>query len=433
MRIGQLLGIIFLPLATLASASQDADWLRHAARVPDRGLTEWTLVVTTGHFGRDPQLADATRQAIAELLGEVGAKGDRVRIISAEMKPWGSPHVVAIEDVPGELPTAPAPGSKGGRDIEAVLEAVAVDAKGPVIIVSPGNSALPMDGSGSLRGGDGSVAGYETPVKRLISLETASGQRTARLTVLSRDRLFEGSGPRVPPAMNGQQPIVARKRSPGSGQKNGSSPPDTTFFWSFGAAGALLLGLALGFRLASVGRTTSKLDSLPDGAQPSTSEAAELTAWKDQAKQLQRRLDFMVQEIEDSVQRMSQANDVQIVELRQELMRRNRTLDGWDQLVIDFLDGVQRAIDHPHVTPEAAATWSRAASQILNLAKRFGLDEIRPLPGDQLIGSLHQIEATTAPTPQFVSGMVTRVFAAGYRRGDSIIRQAKVEIASEAV
>jgi molecular chaperone GrpE (heat shock protein) len=162
-----------------------------------------------------------------------------------------------------------------------------------------------------------------------------------------------------------------------------------------------------------------------------TADEGELAAWKEQAKQLQRRLDFLTQELEESVQRMSHSNDVQIVELRQELVRQQKTLEAWDELVIDYLDGIQRALDHPQVSGEAAEVWSRASAQMLNLAKRLGLDEIRPTPGDALIGSQHRIEALVAPTTEFGSGVVTRLIQPGYRRGDVVIRQAKVEFASE--
>ncbi|RYG40945.1 hypothetical protein EON79_21705, partial [bacterium] len=149
------------------------DWLRQKVAPPAQGETEWTLVLTTGHFGGDPHLAAATRDAAVRALKQVGSEQDRVRVIAAEMKPWGEPRVVPLADLVSALPTAPAPGSRGGRDIETILAAVADGAKGPVLVLSPGSSQLPMDGRGTLRGGEGSVSGFEGPSRATLQIPTS--------------------------------------------------------------------------------------------------------------------------------------------------------------------------------------------------------------------------------------------------------------------
>lgn len=415
-----------LCIAVTGHASESGDWLRQAAQVPKQGTTEWSIVVTTGHFGRDPQLVSATRQIIAELLGEVGAKGDRVRIYAAEMAVWGTPISGPIETLASMLPTSQAPGSKGGRDIEAILNEVGPVAKGPVLVFSPGDSILPLDGSGALLGGDGMVEGFSLPTKRDLSIKTVSQNRSIRLTVLSRNGLFEGTEPRIAPKIThigAPIEVKANAVSEHSGENLGSN------LWPVYAGLTLIVGAGIGYFIARRISAMSVSDALPAMSAPP--DDGELAAWKEQAKQLQRRLDFLTQEIEESVQRISHSNDVQIIELRQDLVRQQKTLEAWDELVIDYLDGIQRALDHTQVSTEAAATWLRARTQMLNLSKRLGLDEIRPSPGDLLIGSQHRIEALVAPTAEYEAGVVTRLIQPGYRRADAVIRQAKVEIASE--
>lgn len=423
-----VVSLVIFCLALMAQASEDADWVRNVARVPDKGATTWSIVVTTGHFGGDPQLAESTRQKILELLSEVGAKGDRTRVFAAEMSVWGTPVEVEIENLSNALPVSQAPKSKGGRDIEMILQQVGKSAKGPVLIFSPGASLLPSDGSGSLVGGNGAVEGFEPPQKRMIKVSSLPKERFIQLTVLSRRDLFSGTSPR----------LSADLRTPGDSAKPSAVSPLQVVKesraesqpWPFWVAGAVVLGIGCGYLLGSRRQDSGNLDNAPDDSSPAQ-DASELIVWKEQAKSLQRRLDYVSQEIEESVQKMSDNNDLQIIELRQELMRRQKSLDAWDELVIDYLDGIQRALDHHQTTLEAAGAWSRARAQLLQLTKRLGLDEIRPAPGDPHISSMHRVEAIVAPTSHFESGVVTRLIESGYRRGDAVIRQAKVEIASE--
>ena len=423
-----VISLIVLSLALTAIASEDAVWLRKAIRLPEDGTTTWTIVVTTGHFGGDPQLAEATKEKIVTLLEEIGAKGDRVRIHSAEMSLWGRSNDVPIDELANELPSSQAPKSKGGRDIERILQEIARNTRGPILVFSPGGSILPIDGSGSLLGGTGTVEGFTGPLKRTIRLQSGPRVRSILLTVLTKNGLFTGMERRFPLEAKERLETSQNKRFEPKQTPTKSSAKDLG--WISWSAVAFLIGTGAGFffttrRTQKVAKTEKPSDN------PDIVNDQEITIWKEHAKALQRRLDFVSQEIEESVRKMSESSEVQLVELRLELTRRQKALESWDEVVIDFLDGVQRALDHPRTNIEAAGVWSRARSQFLQLTKRLGLDEILPGAGDPLISTMHRIEAVVSPTSEFRSGHVTRLIEPGYRRGDFVIRQAKVEIASE--
>lgn len=425
MRLGVFAAAFLATLACHSQASPTADWLRQVANVPSKGTTEWSVVVTTGHFGRDPQLATSTKNAIVNLLAQVGAKGDRVKVYSAEMTVWASSRAVPIENIANSLPTSQAPGSKGGRDIEAVLLQVGGAAKGPVLVFSPGDSSLPKDGTGVLRGGDGSVAGFRAPLKRGFTVDTESRERTVRLTVLTKDGLFVGDQPRVSPQVSIASESTSASNSRKESQLNGQ--PGAVSSWPLWVGAALACGAAAGFL---VGNRKSNRPPEPV-ATANPDDVSALEDWKTQAKQVQRRLDFVTQEIEESVGRMGQANESQLVELRQDLVRHQNTLQAWDQLAIDYLDGIERAVNHDQLSAEPSVTWVRARTQFLSLLARLGLDEIRPTPGDPVVVTLHRVEATIPPSDMFGTGEITRLLQPGYRRGDTVLRQAKVELAIE--
>ena len=159
--------LLFLVLFPSASyCSESSEWLRLSAKIPSTGTTQWILVLITSHFGKDPSLAEATRDFAVTLLEDVGAKGDEVRVVSAEMTPWGKQLIVPIQEISTVLPTAPAQASRGGSDIERILEELAPSAKGPILVLSRGESQIPTGGTESLRGGDGTVQDLERPVKK---------------------------------------------------------------------------------------------------------------------------------------------------------------------------------------------------------------------------------------------------------------------------
>lgn len=422
--------VLSVLLVGSALGSDLGEWLRRAARVSDLGNTEWSVVVTTGHFGGDPELASATRRKLVEIFSEVGAKGDRVRIYTAEMKLWGESREVNIESLEPNLPTTQAPNSRGGTDIEAVLLQVAPLAKGPVIVVSPGNSVMPLDGSGSLVGGDGSVPGFEKPERLKVAVQTPAKERSICLTVLSRSGFFKGTKPRVPVIA----PSLSLSDSPSPslnfGAKSTPEQESPKYLQVFYTMFAFIAGVGIGWFVGRQRPPTT--DMTIESAEPtSRSDSDEVNVWKENAKQLQRRLDLISQEIELSMQRASQESEVQLVQSRQEVSRLKTQLAASDSLLIDFVDGICRAMDHPNISTEASTIWNRARSQILHMAQRLGLDEIRPLPGDTYIGSFHKIESVVPPSNEFPSGVVIQLVEPGYRRAEAVIRQAKVVIALE--
>lgn len=403
----------FLGGVSLALASDAGSWLRESVNDPKKGTTEWTVVLTTGHFGGDPQLAQATRKAAVEMLFEAGSKGDTVRAVAAEMKPWGTPQMAPIEDLANILPKAPAPGSRGGRDIERTLVELARSAKGPILVLSPGESLLPKDGRGQLMGGEGTVVGFARPVKKEIEVPTADGPRKILATLLTRDGFFTGDSPRK------ALPIPSALAAT-TGRANKPPDDDSGLFWP----------VAFGVGIVAVGAAYALGRSRKHPAL-AASDNSDLEAWKAEAKQLQRRLDLVAQDLASAAQIATATDDAEKVELRQEAARRETALSLWDEIAMDYLDGIDRVLGHGEVPPDLRRSWEQAAHQFTRLAQRAGLDVIAPAPGDQILDGQHRIERVVPPSSSAVAGTVTVLLAPGFRRGEHVLRPARIEMAGD--
>lgn len=423
--------LLSLTLAFCASAVFAEDglaWLSKTAKPIEKGTTEWTLILTTGHFGLDPQLAAATRTLALEMLNKVGAKGDKVRVISGELQPWGEAKVVPIEELAASLPTSSAPNSKGGRDLEALISDAAGSATGSVLLLAPGDSQLPIDGKGVLRGGTINAPGFAPPARGDVDVDTPSGPRHLRAIYLQKGEPSTGVGARTPL----ENPVTSKPASEVKTSRpvaeNSSSP--STPLWPMLLVGALILGLGivvgklLGPKPVAQEFTTETPPSEP------ASTGSELEDWKQAAKALQRKLDVISQDLADGAAAVAQSGQDQSIELRQEIARHAKSLAVWDETAMDYLDGIQRALADPGVSDQDKRAWRNAENQFIRLIQRAGLDVIAPELGSNVIDGHHRIDGTGISSTDIASGSISSLVYRGYRRGDVVLRQAKVEIAS---
>jgi len=406
-------------LSHTAFGSPVGEAIRTSLGNPQQGSTEWTIAVATGHFGRDPQLSTATRAFILELMAEIGAKEDRLRVVATEMKPWGSIQAGELAQLPHFLPTAPAPSSKGGRDLEATIQQIASSAKGPILVISPGDSILPADGVGTLHGGDGSTPGFKAPLRLEATLELAK-PRTLRVIYLEKEGSFTGTSARTPIAF--EIPSIKQQESNEIPLARQSSAPETIGPLLICAA----LAMVVGFLCAHVFfRRPAPVAVAETGGNP------EIEAWKEQAGKLQRRLDLMVQDLEETASRLARESQGSQVELRQENVRYQQILGKWDEAAIAYLDGIDRALSVPDSSDEERNHLSRARKQFLANLKIVGLEEIRPEIGQTVVPSLHRVDSTVAASEGSPAGSITQLLSVGYQRGEHIIRQSRVEMASD--
>ena len=420
----RLIVCLFFPLMASSLHAEDAiSWITKNSTPINKGTTEWTVILTTGHFGLDPQLATATRAVCAEIVGRVGAKGDKVRILAAEMSIWGRPKITAIENFTADLPTTPSPNSLGGRDIEGVLAEAAKEANGSILLLAPGESQLPTSGIGKLHGGEVSIDGFE-PVKRgEIDVNTPSGTRKLLAYFLQSQHAAVGESSRQKLIEIAPKATLETAKDQRTQQRQVSQ---VNYTLMIGGGGLLFLsGLACGsLAIGKARRGTGEEVT----ANPHTSE--ELEQWKESARLQRKQLDLISQELAETVAKQSEAVEGADIELRQEIASQKRTLSIWDETAIDFLDGLGRAMENNGLSESEVITLRKSQKQFLRLAQRTGLDTISPEPGDEILDGLHRIEGTLAPDEAAPSGHVNALISPGYRRGDTIIRQAKVIISS---
>jgi molecular chaperone GrpE (heat shock protein) len=407
--------LVFCLLAVGLAAEEG--WLAKEINLPARGSTQWTLILATGGFGSDPVLAAGMRKKAVELLETVGASGDKVQVVYAEMKPWGSSSIIPIEGTSQALPLAPMPESRGGHDIERVLAEVAPSAKGPILFFSSGPSQLPKDGVGQLMGGTGEVSGFGKPIHRTVTISTDKGNREIQISVLTRPGLFTGTDARVllRPATNAKSLDPIQSSSSASSKVSGSNP-----LW-YGASAVIGVLIGLSLRRSGKKEPDSEIDvGLRD-----------LEAWKQEAKALQRRLDLIAQEMTESVSTLSERSSVEHIELREELLREGTALKIWDQTAMDFLDGIDRTLENANLGEEGRKTLERITKQFIALTQRTGIDVISPEIGSPVLDGHHSIEVVKPAPEGKLRNTVARVLQPGFRRGSNVIRTAKIEMFGE--
>lgn len=414
---------MLVALSAFSAGDEISKWLSSSLQIPKKGSTVWTIVITTGHIGKDPELAEAIQSEVVRVMSQVGSPGDLVRVRGAEMGFWYDSGLHAIEKLADHLPTAPAPNSKGGRDIEKILSIAAEEAKGPVLVFSPGGSLLPVDGRGALVGGDGSVSGFFPPLRRSFSLKTKSGVRPAQVSILTRERWFTGEKDRVPlPFIGINSPSVSSPRTV-NGPRVGAAQEPNWMPMALGASIATIVILgALLLRKTSGHPANPIVDPV---------EGTELSQLQEYVKNLQKRLDFATQELEESVSRATNQDQVEQLELRREIAKQTQLLLNWDQLAIGYLDGIDRALQTESLSEAERTTWMRTRRHFVDRIQEMGLDEIRPEVGKEPSLGFHRIDHYTSPTADVKAGQVANIVSSGFRRGDLVIRQALVAVAGE--
>lgn len=406
-------------------ASPNSEWLNQALGQPKTGRTHWTVVMTTGHFGSDLQLADSSRRFVEELLFEVGSKQDTVEVIGAELAIWYRSKRAPLEELSSLFPLTPAPDSKGGRDLERVVSQLAKDVSGVLVVVSPGASQLAKDGSGKLLGGNLEVAGLENLTRQTIELKTPSGTRNIIALVSHKAGAFSGTEARMPIESSDPQQPASPKPTVESAEALGS-PSYLPMFLA--GAGVLGLGVLIG-RATWMKPKREVLEPAPTVTEPATeSDNEDVEVWKSSAKSLQKRFDLIADEMENVASRLESAKDDELVELRGNLHQQQKTLESYDSVAIDFIDGLTRLKELVGEDKARSEMVDTIASQHIRLIQRIGLDTIAPAVGTELIEGSHRVEDYDEVQSDVVSGTISELLSPGFRRGDRIIRQAKVKI-----
>lgn len=386
--------------------------MRGALKVPVKGATQWTVVLTTGHFGSDPQLAAATRSFADRILREIGSQNDSVVVAAAEMGIWYKSEKRSILELSDLLPTSPAKESRGGRDLEQTLVEASALGRGPVLIFSPGDSQEPR-GGGKLLGGRGQISGFLPVIKKDIAIQTASGPRFIRLTATSPPSPFSGDTPRKPLPI--QTPPFGLTERVAAKTTEVPSPS-----WLIPASIAGVVAFCLGVLVRSNFRKRK-----PEQGESEPQPDVELASWKSEAKQLQRKLDIVAQELAASAEQATTGGDTDKIELRQEMARREKLIQAWDETAIDYLDGLDRIVQSLDSSVDQREFATRATAQFKKLAQRAGLDQIEPNVGDLVLTGQHRVEEVVH-YENIEANRVVDLLEHGYRRGDQVIRQARI-------
>ena len=438
--------VMFCVLPAMGWGSSTSEWLTQTLQIPKVGVTTWTIVITTGHFGSDPVFAQATRVEIGHLFHAVGAKGDKVSVVSAELKAWNQTPVGPLSDLPEMMPAASAPKSRGGSDLEEVAEEIAKTATGPIIIFSSGPSQLPRgEKELTLRGGSGVVPGFEGPSRTEVTLPAADSGRKLLITAYAKKDAFAGSESRTPlaPGTVEEAPLSGPKAaitSPKMAEKEPEASPVLSGVWpilfitGFVCAAA---GLVAGMFLKGPPNVSAELP-ISDGEVvvveeiltsdgPQADGEGELEEWKLEAKKLRRQLDLVAQDLTAAAETLTNQEPIKLIELRQELARNSKALETWDEIVIEFIDSLQRVSEHSANDPGASERIAMIIKQLSRLVQRAGLDMIAPSVGDPVSAGFHRVEEIEYSSEVGLHGTVAAVLSPGFRRGENVIRPALVK------
>lgn len=405
-----------------------AEWVAPSA--PPSGRVIWTVGFATGGFAKDPALAEAMRNEMAKALGALVSQGDIVRIAAFETRLLAEPRKVtvgpALDPVVATFPRTPAPDSRGGRDVERALASLAAGAEGPILLLSPGPSQT-GGGTGTLMGEDSpelrsALAAFE-PIRRgRFTIPTAGGPRTVEATVAVPKKAFAAGGdPRRPTALPEPERVV--RASPVAVPVGRSDAP----VWPY-AVGGLVLGAAGTAVLRRLPKHSPPSDPVTP-APPTGRDGTELADWRAEAKRQQRALDLLTQDLAAAAEGVVRREGDETRSLRLSLAEREEALRRWDVIAMDYLDGIGRAVEdgvHPEV-------WARASEQFVRLARASGLDVIAPVPGEPVIDGHHRIESTSPASVGAPEGTVSELISHGFRRGDHVLRMARVVMAGRPI
>lgn len=405
--------------AAIAFSQTDSDRIRNEIKVPVQGATTWTLVFTTGHLGTDPRLSRAIKEGAIDLMATIGSPIDKGRVVFAEMTIWNTSSTFPLDRLPSHLPNAPAPESMGGSDLERVAKDISTSSQGPIVIFSSGESQVPRGSqSPKLLGGAGEIAGFTGPHRFRYDLTPYGESRPMLVTVYLHANGFRGAEARTAlqyPTSDSQEPDFSE--APNVHEAKGHPGPTTSLPWYFLLGGAVASS-GIGFGLARL----SAKQRHPDSSESSS----DLETWKSQATRLRKQLDLIAQDLHEAASEYKLEEEAEKVSLRQELARRDLSLETWDEVAIDFIDGLDRVLHHHGPNSTEGKSAQRIAGQFFRHVQRVGLDTINPDPGDEYVPGLHTIEETAVASNEQEVGTISRVIRPGFRRGEVVIRHAKI-------
>ena len=98
---------------------------------------------------------------------------------------------------------------------------------------------------------------------------------------------------------------------------------------------------------------------------------------------------------------------------------------------MDYLDGIDRALESGDLAEERRQVYDRLGKQFIKYSQRAGLDMIAPQPGDPVLDGHHRIEEIVPECTEYPHGTVAILLSPGYRRGEHVLRLAKIKMAGE--
>ena len=425
---------------------------------PPSGSYRIMAALTTGHMRRDPVHANAMRRVFSVWLNQSMAPGDTVQVAAAERRVWrlGEPVTLAAGDsrerVFSSLPTGPKPGSRGGKDLEAILADLAERASpagGPVVLAVISNSWTQADdapadvpspeerlrrlGCTEVRravfsvpdGGyrrDVYVAGCTLSGKGGVAPATASVTRARFSPETWAPEAYRPMGTQgAPPA----PPLLAQP------QQGASLPP-----WAvaLGIVMALAVGgggvaLVLRRPRPPVGPDEAPVAAVEPAQADTDARPAEVAHLLDDAAKHARVLRLLREGMTDSVDKLdalvaSAQSGEEIGRLRTEVAGLNRQITDWDKSAIDYLDAVQAALSMPGLDESRRQAWKRAGDAFIRLAQRQGLAVIAPQPGEPYVEGLHKV--TESLGDRRAATVIAVGVSWGYQNGSRLYRPAEV-------
>jgi len=374
-------------------------------------------------------MAALSRDFATGLAAILCAPGGQVRVASTEMRIWKlSPWLTLPNDaswgnkLEALYPQTPAPESRGGRDIEAALFDLL--AKNPAdtlyLVLTPGPSQLPSDGTGSLLSEQAPAfvkrlneRGYR-PLSRRSFTTDGEKSRHLMLTVLAPEELSLKAAGNLPMPIKG-------------GPKPTNTPP--------ASAGAsigkwLLVWIPIGIAVAGfvVYRTLNKKPAEP-ATQPETepkgSDATEAPALN--MRKIQRALDMISQDLAESAQQLSNSTktiETQIADvglLRQEVRVRESQIEEWVDVAMTYLESLNRIVNSEGLPDDRKSLIKKAAVDFARLCSRNGLDVIMPAPGEAIVPGLHEVVDSNED-----GEIVAYCKHWGYKQGPNVLKKAVV-------
>lgn len=461
---------------TPALVTDAHEWLR--SLLPETaGACDFTFALFTGNLTTDPDYAEAQRRLLVVWLNTTVRPGDTVRIAAAERTVWQLMEPLTMDGgtevrrrLFSALPSHPAPGSRGGKDVEAVLKQLSREVKPregrTAVFVMLSNSWSQV---GRTTGSRGTASEAPDPAsaadgsrdnlhREVFDVPSFSGLRQVYATAMVKPPTNPGPGSRsypkdwndwVPrayaPAASALTPTTATP--PDKPLREGGSP------W----LGILIGGVALfasGFgiaRLASLRNNgtapramkpseEASVPALEDASRPALPEPPDhlpdLTSAIQVAQEHASALAELQASLRDVADRLAEtarlaasgtpASQVEVNNLRTEMAALQESLRNWDQTAIAYLEAAEEVVRNPAMDERHRRAWKKAADDFCRMAERHGFRRIDPRRGEPFVPGLHQaVDVIGDPARATV---VDECLRWGYANGPDVYRLAEVRV-----